>query len=668
MGIKDRYTQLIEKINQWNYQYYVLNQSSISDRDYDALYKELERIETDYPEIRRKDSPTQRVGDLPQENFEKIIRKEKMFSLENTYNFDELRAFYERVEGTLANEPLEWIVEPKVDGLSIECTYQDGFLISGSTRGDGYIGENVTENIKTIRSIPLKLRENGANLSVTLRGEIYLDRKDLSFINQDRIKEGLPEFKNPRNAAAGSLRLLDSRETAKRPLKACFYAIQSNDLNIKKHEEVFTKFKQWGVPTHADIQKATSLTELIHICQASKSLHERLPFDIDGLVIKINDIAQQKHLGFTSKYPRWAIAYKYEAEQAQTKIIDIQFQVGRTGVLTPVAHLTPVFLSGTTVSRASLHNIDEIEKKDIRIGDMVLIQKAGEIIPQVVSVVLNQRNGKVHKVKAPTHCPICGAVVGKTQEDDAAIRCFNSTSCPAQIKESIRYFCSRKAFNIEHMGPALINQLVDARRVEDVADIFMLEPKDLIKLDRMAEKSAQNVIDSIQQSKNNITYARLLIALGIPFVGETASRLLAKHTGSLDFFINHSKSHMIHELANIHGIGDKMIQSIERFFSEPRNRKIIQKLQQCGINPVNQKEIEGPLTDKSFCITGKLSKSRDEIKDDIIHAGGIWSASVTKQLDYLVSNESTGSSKYEKAVKLGVQIITEEDLYRLIQG
>jgi len=668
MKIEEKYNRLVEKISQWNYEYYVLNQSSVPDREYDSLYKELEQIEKNHPELRRKDSPTQRVGNQPQENFEKTVRKEKMFSLENTYNHDELKAFYERVEGALPDEPLEWVIEPKVDGLSIECTYEKGHLVIGSTRGDGYIGENVTENIKTIRSVPLKLRGDGANVSVVMRGEIYLDRKDLGAINQDRIKQELPEFKNPRNAAAGSLRLLDSRETAKRPLKACFYSIKSEGLDFTKHEQIFQKFKDWGVPTHSKIQKAKSLNELIEVCEKSRTLRDELPFDIDGLVIKINDIAQQKRLGFTSKYPRWAIAYKYEAEQAETKILDIQFQVGRTGVLTPVAHLEPVFLSGTTVGRASLHNMDEIEKKDIRVGDWVIIEKAGEIIPQVISVLSEKRSGKLGKVKIPTQCPVCGSTVGKVEEDDAAIRCLNSTSCPAQLKESIRYFCSRKAFNIENVGPALIDQLVEAGMIADVADLFVLNAKDLAELERMAEKSAQNVIDGIEQAKKQVTFARLLIALGIPFVGETASRLIAKKTRRLDFFMENSSEKIESELDSIHGIGDKMIQSIQQFFSEPRNRKIIQKLQKRGVNPVEEETKEGPLTGKSFCITGKLSKSRDEIKDDIINAGGTWSSTVTKQLDYLVSNESSGSSKFDKADKLGVKIITEEDLYRLIQG
>lgn len=668
MKIQDKYNQLIEKIDQWNYQYYVLNQPSVSDREYDALYKELEQIEKDHPELQRKDSPTQRVGDKPQEFFEKTVRKEKMFSLENTYNEDELREFYQRVEGALEGEPLEWIVEPKIDGLSIECTYENGLLVLGATRGDGYIGENVTENVKTIRSIPLKLRGDGSNKSIVIRGEVYLDRNDLVQINNERFKADLPEFKNPRNAAAGSLRLLDARETAKRPLKVSFYSIQSSEITFTKHEEIFEYFKRWGIPTHQKIQKAHSLQDLIKIVEDSKTLGEKLPFDIDGLVIKLNHISQQKRLGFTSKYPRWAIAYKYETEQAETKILDVQFQVGRTGVLTPVAYLEPVFLSGTTVARASLHNIDEIEKKDIHIGDWAIVEKAGEIIPQVVSVLADKRSGKLPKVKIPTECPVCGSEVGKIEEDDAAIRCLNAISCPAQIKESIRYFCSRKAFNIENVGPALVDQLVEAKLIEDVGDLFGLTEKKLIPLERMAEKSAQNVIEGISLAKDKVTYPRLLIALGIPHVGETASRLIAQKTRSLDFFMDHSSDEIKTSLEQIHGIGDKMIESVLHFFANKKNQKVIHKLQKFGVHPVMEETKPGSLTGKSFCITGKLSKSRDEIKDDIIRSGGTWSSTVTKQLDYLVTNETSGSSKFDKATKLGVKLLTEAQLYDLMKS
>lgn len=669
MSVKEQYNQLIEKIEKWNHAYYVLDQPTVSDREYDALYKELEEIEKKHPDLKRKDSPTQRVGDKPKEYFEKVVRAEKMFSLENTYNHDELKEFYERVEGTLEGETIEWIVEPKVDGLSIECTYENGFLTIGSTRGDGYIGENVTENVKTIRSIPLKLHGKVQTTQpIQMRGEIYLDRRDLEQINVERRAENLPEFKNPRNAAAGSLRLLDSKITASRPLKVCFYSIHSNEIALKNHEETFAKLKEWGLPTHKKIKKAKSLDELIKISEEWKSLQDELPFDIDGLVIKVNNIQQQRRLGYTSKYPRWAIAYKYETEHAETLIKDIYFQVGRTGVLTPVAELEPIFLSGTTVSRASLHNIDEIEKKDIRIGDYAIVEKAGEIIPQVISVLADKRKGKLSKVKIPTECPVCGSEVGKLQEEDAAIRCLNSMSCPAQLKESIRYFCSRKAFNIENVGPALIDQLVDEKIIENVADLFHLTVKDLIPLERMAQKSAENVIEGIEIAKKQVTYPRLLIALGIPNVGETAAQVIARETKSIDFFMEHSAQETRQKLDNIHGVGEKMTEAVLDFFSNPKNKAVIKKMKAYGINPAMKEMPKGALTGKSFCITGKLSKSRDEVKEDIIQAGGSWSSTVTKNLDYLVTNEDAGSTKSLKAKKMGVNVITEDALYLLIRS
>ena len=664
MKIQDRYSQIIEKLQEWNHQYYVLDLPSVSDREYDSLYKELEEIEKNHPELRRKDSPTQRVGDQPKESFHKIERTEKMFSLENTYNFEELTEFYKRVHETLEGENVDWIAEPKIDGLSIECTYVNGLFVVGATRGDGFIGEDVTENIRTISSVPLKLRGKPPE-KLIIRGEVYLNREDLADINKDRKKEELPEFKNPRNAAAGSVRLLDSKITAKRPLKVCFYSIAS-DMKLETQEQAFEYFKTWGLPTHKLIKKASSLRDLMKICEEWETLHEKLPFDIDGVVIKVNRIEQQRRLGFTSKYPRWAIAYKYEAEQAETKILDVVFQVGRTGALTPVANLEPIFLSGTTVSRASLHNMDEIAKKDIRVGDFVIVEKAGEIIPQVLSVLTDKRTSKLSKVKAPTKCPVCGSEVGKIQEDDSAIRCLNSTTCPAQIKESILYFCSRKAFNIDNIGPALIDQMIDEKLIKDVADLFDLKIGDLLKLDRMAEKSAQNVVDGIREAKNTVTYPRLLISLGIPFVGETASRLLSKKTGSIDFFMKHSTEEISKTLEQIHGIGDKMIESILRFFANTKNRKIVQKLLSHGINPAVEANMGGVLHGKSFCITGKLSKSRDDIKEQILEAGGEWSSSVTKDLDYLVTNETSGSTKFTKAKKLGVKIIKEADLYAMM--
>ncbi|MEZ4846210.1 MAG: NAD-dependent DNA ligase LigA [Bdellovibrionota bacterium] len=509
-----------------------------------------------------------------------------------------------------------------------------------------------------------------ATANITMRGEVYLDRKD--WVRSTRNASGRASgIQKSAQCSAGSLRLLDSRETAKRPLKVCFYSIQSSQIQFKNMKMSLSCSENGAFQLIQTFAKLIPLEELIRIIEESKNAWRQTSFSISMVWSSSSMILffpTTATLGYTSKYPRWAIAYKYETDKAETQILDVQFQVGRTGTLTPVAYLEPIFLSGTTVSRASLHNMDEIEKKDIRIGDFAIVEKAGEIIPQVISVLPEKRKGKLSKIEAPTKCPVCGSSVGKNEEDDAAIRCLNSTSCPAQLKESIRYFCSRKAFNIENVGPALIDQLVEAKLIEDVADLFKLKPEDLIPLERMASKSAHNVIDGITEAKEQITLARLLIALGIPFVGETASRLLSKKIPNLDFFLKSSDETIRSNLENIHGIGDKMLESIVKFFSEPRNRNIIQKLQKYGVNPTQEQSIEGALSGKTFCITGKLSKSRDEIKDDILNAGGNWSSSVTKQLDYLVTNEASGSSKYEKAQKLGVQIITESELYDLLSS
>ena len=665
---RKRYKMIVDKIHKWNHEYYILNQPTVSDREYDALYKELEALETDFPELKTIESPTQKIGSPPQESFEKFTRKEKMFSLENTYSFEQLKEFYERVQNTLEGDNLEWIVEPKIDGVSIECIFEDGVLSTGATRGDGFIGENVTENVRTIRSIPLRLLESAPGGKVVVRGEIYLERKDLEAINQQRREENLIEFKNPRNAASGSLRLLDSKITASRPLRVAFYSISSEKILIKSHEETFDLLKKWGLPTHKNVKKARSLAELKDICESWKTLHEKLPFDVDGIVIKLNSVPQQRQLGFTSKYPRWAIAFKYETEQAISQILDVSFQVGRTGVLTPVASLEPVFLSGTTVSRASLHNVEEIEKKDIRVGDDVVVEKAGEIIPQVISVLKERRKGKLPKVKIPQKCPSCSSKVGKSNKEDAAIRCLNSVSCPAQIKETLRYFCSRKAFNIEKLGPAIIDQLVEKRLVHNIADLFILTQEQLSSLDRMAEKSAKNILDSIEKAKNDITYPRLLTAFGISHIGETASQVIAKKTLSLDFFWKNSLEKQREILSQTHGIGEKMVDSILYFFQNQKNKETILQLRSLEIWPAMKSGSSQTLAGKSFCVTGKLSKSRDQIKSDIIDAGGDWTSSVTQKLSYLVTNAPSNSSKYSKAKKLNIPIIDENQLYNLIRN
>ncbi|MCB0271648.1 MAG: NAD-dependent DNA ligase LigA [Bdellovibrionales bacterium] len=666
---KQAYVKLVEQINQWDHEYYVLNQSSISDRQYDELYKQLIQIEKEYPEWKVPHSPTQRVGGQVSDRFEKYTRTQKMYSLDNTYNEEELKEFYDRLCKSSNKDFVEVVVEPKIDGLSIECVYEDDQLLFAATRGDGETGEKVTHNIKTIRSIPLQLQKKTGCKRLAIRGEVYLERKDLNGINQARRKEGLEEFKNPRNAASGSLRLLDPSITAQRPLKVIFYDLIADGLAITNQADVFTFFKKFGFPTHPEFFVAKDFKKIFQICQAVAKKRQDYVYDLDGLVIKVNNRLLQNELGFTSKYPRWAIAYKFETEEALTKLHDVTFQVGRTGVLTPVAHLEPVFLAGTTVSNASLHNMDEIQKKDIRIGDYVYIEKAGEIIPQVLRVEKSKREKDVKEITLPLHCPVCGYDVGKRSESDVAYRCLNTISCPAQIKGAIEYFCSRKAFNIENMGPALIDQLVDQQLIEDVADLFLLSVDKIKNLERMGEKSAQNVLSAIEVAKQNCTLSRVIIALGIPFVGESAAKLIAEEIKSLDALVETPWEELETRLMQIHGIGEKMVLSIAHFLQTKAHQKIVCKLIKHGINPIYQNHAKagGKLSGLTFVITGKLSQSRDQIKELIENAGGHVVGQISQQVDHLICNEPSSSSKYQKAQTLGISVITEQTIYKMLE-
>jgi DNA ligase (NAD+) len=661
------YEALVEKIKAHNHAYYVQDSPKISDRQYDDLYQQLLEIENKHPEWVTADSPSQRVGGHPLAAFEKVQREHKMYSLDNTYNEQDILDFHKRVSKVLEEDEISYMVEPKIDGLSIECTFENGYFTLGATRGDGLVGENVTNNVKTIRTMPLRLKEDVEK--VTVRGEIYIEIEALSTINAQREKEGQPLFKNPRNAAAGSLRLLDSSITASRPLKILFYDVISQDLALVSHKESLTWLADQGLPTHSHAKECEGIQEVLAFCNDFEQTRSQLPYEVDGLVIKVNQRSQQAQLGYTSKYPRWAISYKFETEQAQTVVEDIVFQVGRTGVLTPVAHLQPVFVAGTTVARASLHNMDELHKKDVRVGDHVWIEKAGEIIPQVVSVIHEQRPKHAFAVQAPQECPVCGFEVGKNNEDDAAIRCMNALSCPAQLKEAIAYFCSRKAMNIEHMGPAVIDQLVEQGSLSSVADVFSLSHDTLANLERMGDKSAQNILASIEHAKKNARLPQMLVALGIPFVGESSARLIAEQLVSLSNALSMDPAEMHALMESIHGVGEKMAHSVTEFFSSAEHRNIIEQLIQHGLNPqVEASNSNKVLDGQTFCITGTLSRPRDDIKQDIIQAGGQWSGSVSKKLDYLVCNQPSSSSKYQKAKNLGVTIITEAELQTMLHA
>lgn len=661
---ESEYVKLVEEIRKHDHAYYVEDHPVISDREYDELYKKLVQFESEHPELKTPDSPSQRVGGAPLKEFKKVKRQIKMMSLDNTYSEEQLLDFDERVRDGLKQTSVEYWIEPKIDGLGIECTYKEGVFVLGSTRGDGYTGEDVTENIKTIRSLPLKIKDKLFERNTfRIRGEVFIHRKDLEKINIQREKDEEPLFKNPRNAAAGSLRLLDSSISAKRPLKVIFYHWLEAADHFKTQSDAMAFLEKAGIPGHHQSHKAQNIQEVLAYVKRWKDQRLKLPYDVDGLVIKVNHFEKQTFLGETSKYPRWAIAYKYETEKAITTVLSIEVQVGRTGVLTPVAVLEPVELGGSTIQNASLHNIEEIERKDVRVGDTVVIEKAGEIIPQVVRVEKEHRTGKEKKFEFPKKCPVCGGDVGKKDETEVALRCLNE-DCVGQKKEAIRYFCARPAMNIENIGPALVDQLVDQNIIASPADLYALDLKTLSNLERMADKSAQNVLDALELSKKNATLDRLIIALGIPHVGAVAAQTLAQWSKTLDHLLNLNEQSK-EELNNIHGIGEKMADSVMEFFKNKKNKKMIQTLIENGVNPKFE-VILGKLSGKKFCVTGSLKMPRDKIKEKIIQAGGIWSASVTKDTHYLIVGEDVGENKLKQAKKNNTQILTEAEFETML--
>lgn len=659
------YQELIKKITHYDYNYYGQDKSLISDQEYDALYKRLKSIEAAHPDWVSALSPSQRVGSAALEKFAKVKRSTPMYSLDNTYQSDELFAFLGRVEKALKESLVEYVVEPKIDGLAIECVYKNGHLVQASTRGDGAIGEDITQNVRTIRSIPLFLEAWKKFPELFLRGEVYIHHHDLKRINAERKDLGLETFKNPRNAAAGSLRLLDASITAKRPLRVCFYELlQMPELN--KHEEVFEVFRSRNIPTHERYEVLDNKTDMTECLVRWKEKRLEMPFDIDGLVIKVNCLPLRERLGFTAKYPRWAIAYKFESEKAVTKIKDIRIQVGRTGVLTPIADLEEVFLAGTSVSKASLHNYDEVARKDVRVGDEVLVEKAGEIIPYVIEVVNPAEKDRGSSVNRPKHCPSCGTPVASSQ-DTVALRCPNQGGCPAQKKERLVYFCSRTALNIEKLGPAIIEQLLDSGLVEDMADLFTLKKEELMSLERMGEKSSQNIIDSIQHAKKNVNLSQLITGLGIPMVGKTVAQSIAREAKNLKFFIGKKPEELKSDLQQIEGVGDKVSDAVACFFEAPEHQVWVKKLLKLDIQPKYEHQQKSKkLSGKKLCISGTLSESREMFKKYIEENGGKFVSSVSSQTDFLLAGEDIGAKKLKKAKDEGVSIIDESTFFQLL--
>ncbi|HAF70914.1 MAG: DNA ligase [Acetothermia bacterium 64_32] len=664
--VKKRVEELREEIRKHDYYYYVLNQPIISDAEYDRLFRELQELEEKYPELITPDSPTQRVGAPPAEEFAPVHHAIPMLSLQNCFTQEEFLEWDRRVRRLLGGERPVYVCEPKLDGLSVELMYEDGVFTVGSTRGDGYVGEDVTRNLRTIRQLPLKLLPLDGRVPrlLEVRGEVYMEKEAFRRLNREREERGEPPFANPRNAAAGSLRQLDPSITAGRPLKLFCYALgRVEGLEIKTQEELLTLLARLGFPVNPLWRRCEGPEEVFEFYRELLERRGDLPYEADGCVVKVNDFSQRELLGEVSRAPRWAIAFKFPAEEATTRVLDIVVQVGRTGALTPVAILEPVEVSGVTVSRATLHNEDEVKRKDVRIGDWVVVRRAGEVIPEVVKSIPERRTGKEREFRMPARCPACGGPVVRPP-GEVAHRCEN-LSCPARIKESIRHFASRRAADIEGLGEKLVDQLVEKGLVRRISDLYRLTKEELAALERMGEKSAQNLLEQLERSKG-MSLARFIYALGIRYVGEHTAEVLAERFGSLEELANASYE----ELVEIPEIGPRIAQSIVDFFASEDNRRLIAELAALGIAPRSEAKPpeEKPLSGKTFVFTGRLSGlSREEARRLVESRGGRVASSVSRKVDYVVVGEEPGS-KLARARELGIPILSEREFRELLGG
>lgn len=657
--MKQRIEELTKIINEHNYNYYVMDNPTISDFEYDALMRELSELEEKYPEFAKPDSPTKRVGGYALESFEQVRHEVPMESINDVFSFEELREFDERVKGLISGEKVEYVVEYKIDGLSVSLEYRNGLLEIGSTRGNGRIGENVTENIKTVRSVPLSV-ENAPEL-LEVRGEVYMPRKSFEAVNAQREIDGEPLFANPRNAAAGSLRQLDPKIAAKRKLDIFVFNVQRiSEEKFDNHYDSLMYLKEHGFKVIPDFRKLSEIDGIINEINDISERRGELGFDIDGVVIKVNSFAQREKLGSTAKAPRWAAAYKFPPEKKKTKLTDIVLNVGRTGVLTPNAVLEPVRLAGTTVSKATLHNIDFIRERDIRIGDTVIVQKAGEIIPEVLSVDKSARNGSETEFAMPKLCPVCGAPVVR-DDGEAAYRC-TGIECPAQLVRNIIHFASKGAMDIEGLGPALVQSLIESGLIKSEADLYYLSEDDVASLDRMGKKSAENLISAIEKSKEN-DLSKLITALGIRHVGANSAKLIASRFKSMDALLAASAD----EIASIDDVGAIMAESIVEFLSQQQTIHTISRLKAAGVNMECGTAAAGTkFAGMTFVLTGSLENyTRSEAAAVIESLGGKVSSSVSKKTSIVVAGDEAGS-KLDKAEKLGVKIIGEEEFSALI--
>ncbi|HEX5323641.1 MAG TPA: NAD-dependent DNA ligase LigA, partial [Capsulimonadaceae bacterium] len=654
--------KLREQINHHNHLYYVLDNPELTDAEYDAVMRRLEALETEHPELLTPDSPTQRVGASPASDFAPHTHRAQMLSLANAFNEEELRAFDSRIKrhlGMDAEIKIAYNVELKIDGLAVSLTYEHGYLKSGATRGDGITGEDITQNLKTVRSIPLRLHGEDIPPLMEVRGEVYMLHAEFAKLNSEREKAGEPTFANPRNAGAGSLRQLDSRITASRNLAAFFYALgYTTSRVVSSQSALLKKLGSWGFPVNPYYSVCEGIDAVLQFIEHWSTKKEELPYDIDGIVLKVDDYAFQQDLGAVARNPRWAIAYKFPAMQGKTKILDILVQVGRTGALTPVAIVEPVVLPpNSVVQRATLHNQDEIDRKDVRLGDTVMIQKAGDVIPEIVSVVLSERPADARPFHMPPICPACGTPVVKP-EGEAVTRCPNKAGCPAQQEQRILHFVSRGAMDIEGLGDKHVRQLLDKGLIKDAGDLYYLAKDQLLPLERMGDKLADNILAAIEHSKST-ALARLIYGLGIRHVGEHTAEVLADHFQNIESL----RAATVEELNAVHEIGLTTAESIVAYFGSTDTEELLEKLDKAGVKPSEDGVVpkSDQLAGKTFVFTGTLQHmSRDEAEEIVKRQGGRCSSSVSKQTSYVVAGESAGS-KLDKARSLGVSVLTEEE-------